>query len=455
MKPHTLRRTFAFVFIVVQVLAAHDGLLAQSPIFPKGTNLTSLTVIHGTNLGNDSQKFLMATLQGLVARRSSSQIYIDNDGSYGRWKNHLRDNYGVPYTTTPILGYWTMVGNFAPLVSGRYILYNRTANANSISVANSLSGPLDAVAVDASIELSAKVLGGLNNKILDVSARDEAWAWTNYYSSFNRSNVVEQEEWIAFNLRDYAAMANAFTFFDGNSTFRSNVLSAMDPDTACIGWGDGSLGEDQFVSRSSSNGVFTVPANFALNLSTLSSVRDPFLVQRTYTFPTPETNVHYVTFIATDGDNVQWDVGGYDGYFSQPQRGSFNMGWTIAPTLPDLAPSVMRWFYENSSNGPSRDFFVCGASGAGYMYPSMYPSAELPLHVQKLNNLMARADLNISEILDFNSVSRIDLWNQYLAQPAIDALYYLDYSPYHGAKGAVYFSTNGKPVIACRESLWA
>ncbi|MEO7299038.1 MAG: choice-of-anchor J domain-containing protein, partial [Verrucomicrobiota bacterium] len=41
------------------------------------------------------------------------------------------------------------------------------------------------------------------------------------------------------------------------------------------------------------------------------------------------------------------------------------------------------------------------------------------------------------------------------AQPAIDALYYLDYSPYHGAKGAVYFSTNGKPVIACRESLWA
>ncbi|MEP6662590.1 MAG: immunoglobulin domain-containing protein, partial [Verrucomicrobiota bacterium] len=234
----------------------------------------------------------------------------------------------------------------------------------------------------------------------------------------------------------------------------ATVMSAMLPDAACLGWGDSSMGEDQFVSRSSSNGVFTVPANFAFNLSTLSSVRDPFITQRTYTPPPAETNVHYVTFIATDGDNVQWDVGGFSDYFRHPARGSFNMGWTIAPSLTDLAPSVLRWFYDNSSNGPNRDFFVAGASGSGYMYPSMYPASELATHVQKLNNFMARGDLNIGEILDFNSVSRIDLWNQYLAQPTMDALYYLEYSPYHGANGAIYFSTNGKPVIACRESLW-
>ena len=49
---------------------------ADSGVFPKGTNLTSLTVINESDLGNTAQRVMIATLQGIVARSSGSQIYI-------------------------------------------------------------------------------------------------------------------------------------------------------------------------------------------------------------------------------------------------------------------------------------------------------------------------------------------------------------------------------------------
>jgi hypothetical protein len=121
------------------------------------------------------------------------------------------------------------------------------------------------------------------------------------------------------------------------------------------------------------------------------------------------------------------------------------MGWALSPSLADLAPSVLRWYYDSASHGSNNsDFFVAGPSGGGYMYPP----ADLDLHVQKLDDFMNRADLNIAQVIDFNSFSRLDLWNKYLAQPNINGLFYLEYSRYNGANGAVSFSTNGQPIVA-------
>ena len=437
--------------LVVLALACVALATTDGYALPKGTNLTSLVVISSGNLGNSARKVLVATLQGVVARQSSQQIYIDGGTGYSIWYAHLNSAYGIPCTTAT--NAWQLVSQFKNLVSG-YILYDAAANSNSLSAATSLCGPFNAVAVDASIETTVRSYG-VTNRLADVRGYDEKWVWTNYNGSLSRSVVVEQKESISDNLRDYAALANAFTFFDGNSSFRSYVMSQMNADAACLGWGDASQGEQAFVGDDSTDGVYNVPADYALDLATLSSVRDVGIYQHTYANPLPETNIHYVTFVVTDGDNVQWDLGGFPAYFNDAARGTFNMGWALSPSLADLAPSVLRWCFDNSSNGLSRDFFVAGPSGGGYFYPSMYPPAELDLHVQKLSDFMDRADLNIGQILDFNSFSRLDLWNKYLAQPNLDALFYLEYAPYNGAHGAVLFSTNGNPVIAARDLLWA
>ncbi len=419
---------------------------ADNSVLAKGTNLTSLVVIERSDLGDAPMQTLMASLQGLVARSSSEQIYFNDCCGYSLWLDHLRDHYGVP--STPLSDPWTVLNRFKHLLNG-YILYDRS-NPDSVNAATSLCGPLNAIAVDRTLEPSVRA-NGITNRVADVSTRDESWTWANYAPQFSRRIVVEQEESKYFHLRDYAVMANAFTFSDGNSAFRTSVMRSMDPDAAVLGWGTG--GENSFVGDSSRQGVFTVPSDWALNLSTLSSVREDSLYQRTYSNPVTEPNVHYVTFIATDGDNVQWDLGGFPAYYNHPARGDFDMGWALSPSLADLAPSVLRWYYASASNSPGRDFFIAGPSGNGYLYPSMYPPAELDLHVARLDSLMAHADLNIVQIIDFNSFNRLDLWDKYTAQPNIAALIYLEFAPYNGAHGAIAWS-NGKPVIGAREMLW-
>ena len=425
---------------------------ADSSALPKGTNVTSLTVITDGNRGNAAQKVLIATLQGTVARQSGSQIYIDSGSGYSIWDSHLHSAYGIPLTT--VTSPWTLLTQYRSLLSG-YVLYNQAANSNSVNAATSLCGPFNAVAVDASIEATVRSYG-LTNLIVDVSAQNEGWVWTNYHTLLNRSVVIEQKESFADDLRDYATLAGAFTFYDGNSPFRSYIMGQMSSDSACLGWGDASRGESVFVGDGSSNGVFTIAADWTLNLSTLSGIRDSSVYQRTYTPPlATATNVHYVTFLLTDGDNVQMNLGSLAGYFNQPARGTFDMGWALSPSLADLAPSVLRWYFDNSSNGPSRDFFVAGPSGCGYMYPSQYPRGDLSLHAQRLNAAMTAADLNIAQIIDFNAFTNAALWNKYLAQPNIDALFYLEYSRYNALAGALYFTTNGKPVLSASDLLWA
>src|SRR5262249_42617168 len=134
-------------------------------------------------------------------------------------------------------------------------------------------------------------------------------------------------------------------------------------------------------------------------------------------------------------------------YFGNPDRGNFSVGYGVSPSLVDLAPAVLRWYYENAS---ARDQFVAGPSGAGYIFPSRMPAADLDRFVGRLNAEMGQADLGIAEILeDQNSFDRVDLWSTYLRQPNIDALFYLG----PDANGRIGW-VNGKPVIGQRDVLW-
>jgi hypothetical protein len=421
---------------------------AQSPglFFPKGTNLTSLISLSDSALGSSEQQIMMATLQGLVARSSAEQLYIDTT-AYARWRLHLAGSFGIPSSTQT--DPWAVLTHFRDRVSG-YVLYDY-ANTNSRNAATSLCGPLNGIAVDLTLESSVRARG-ITNLLADVRAQDEAAVRAGYPDLFNRTLAVEQPESFRTHLRDYAVMANAFTFADGNTPFRAAVLADLDPDAALLGWGTGS--ENTFIGAASDAGVFTVPADFARNLSILSSVRTPPARQSTHNLPPTETNVHYVAFLVTDGDNLQWALGDFPAYFNHPARGSFSMGWALPPSLADLAPSALQWFFANASNGLAKDFFVAGPSALGYMYPSRYPLADLERHTRRFNDFAAWTDLRIAQVIDFSTFSRLDLWSRYTAEPNIDALIYIEYSRYDARAGALQWQ-NGKPILSPRKMLWA
>lgn len=421
-------------------------ILNKGVLHQKGAALKSLCVISGAGLSAE-QKVLVATLQGLVAKTSSDQIYIDEGGPSAVWLNHLNSKYGITLTT---YNTWKeLVIRFKSKISG-YVLYNRATNARSLTAATSLCGPMNTIAVDASLEANV-IAAGITTRKGDVRSRDEKWVYSNYPEAFCKLLGAELTPTIDHHLRDYVTLTNTFTFYDGETPWRKTVLQGLDEEAFCFGYGKE---EFSMVANAAEEGVVMLPTDLAANLAPLSSVYDNAAIrQQTWPEPVTESNVHYVTFLVSDGDNIAFDLWSLQSYFSHPNRGSFNIGYTISPSLVDLAPSAMRWFYENAATGTYKDCFIAGPSGSGYTFPSKMPGASLDKYLDRLNSFMDKADLGIVNILDQGAIGRMDIWNKYLSHENIDGLIYTGYG--ESPKGTIQFSANGKPVIEARDNLWA
>jgi hypothetical protein len=389
---------------------------------------------------------LIASLQGLAAKVSAEQIYIDEGGPVAVWKDYLSSKNGIALKD---FSTWTsLLKHYKNLVHG-YVLYNRSANARSLTAATSLCGPLRSIAVDASLEADVHAQGIITMKA-DVRSRDEKWVYEKYKSSFTKRIGAELDPALNQHLRDYITMTNAFTFYDGITSWRTSVLQDLEAEAFCMGYY--ALDEFNMVDNAAAQGVVMLPAE-APNLAPLSSVySDEGLTQGTHSTPASEEKVHYVTFLTSDGDNIGFDLWTLQNYFSNSVRGTFNMGYTITPAMVDLAPSALRWYYEKASKGSNKDFFVAGPSGSGYTFPSKMPAADLDVYLNRLNTFLQKSDLNIVNILDQGAYQRMDVWNKYLSKPTIDGLLYTGYG--ESPQGRITFSTNGKPVIEARDNLW-
>jgi hypothetical protein len=98
------------------------------------------------------------------------------------------------------------------------------------------------------------------------------------------------------------------------------------------------------------------------------------------------------TVFSSDGDaiNFQMDRGYYglpDFVWNQVQGNNF--GWSINPTLADLAPTIWN-YYMDSRSGVS---FISGLSGAGYCYPASMNDSQLRAYLTQTGLYLARTGL--------------------------------------------------------------
>ena len=179
---------------------------------PKGVALQSLLVIPLDALASSQDRALVASLQGLVAKHSPEQIFIDDGGPSTTWKDYLVSRYGITlnysYATLP-----SLVTHFKRYVNG-YILYDMSGNPQSLNVATSLSGPLGGLPVDRSQLKQARSLG-ITRQLLDVSDKSEKWVYKKYRWLLSNTTAAELDFDVYHQLRDYATLTNSFTFYDG------------------------------------------------------------------------------------------------------------------------------------------------------------------------------------------------------------------------------------------------
>lgn len=403
------------------------------------------------------ERTMIATLQGVINSQSTLQIYTLNSSQpdYQIWLDDLKRRYRISYKI--ITNPWYLLDIFKDYING-YVLYNnKSLKDPSINNACSLAALNNCIAIDESIQDKASRVYGIKKIIGDTRGTDEKWGYDNLWNSgLNHSIIIELSPGKASALRDYAIMTKSLVFYEDNitdTTLRDKIFSSMEKESICLGWGP-----DEFinVSTTSKYGISMVAADWSYNLTVLSAFPSIPLTQKSSISIPNKKNSHYVTFIMSDGDNQQWNLGtnyGSHKWYGSPDKGKFNLGWSLSPSLYYLAPTVFNLYYESAAHGSTNDYFVVPPSGNGYMYPSKFNENTLGIYINRLNDYMKKVDEEYIAIIDDSSFHNSELWGKFTVKPNINGLLYLDYHRHDDYHGEIIWSNN-KPIVSCRDLLW-
>lgn len=437
------------LFVITQVLSANAQTVpprVQGSLYPR-TAVPDRLFLTSENY-SPSERVAVQTLMGVIAQ-TRPEILRDLSGHRG-----LAARAGVTIDDTYYTNFPGLLAHFSNRLAG-YILCN--AKDRSTNVAISLAGVMNAVAIPADIEQSA-INAGLT-QLLDVRGRDEAWALANYGNLFSRDIASYQQssdDRVGF-LADYSTYTKAFQFWDDSpaGTLADSVYSRMNKKATFFGWGPQ---EYETVEQLSQRSMMIIPSDWAANMSALTNippVKDSFRQKDPVKAFEVKPNVHTVCFVISDGDNVQWLLGSLENTnnWNNPNRGRVNLGWTISPSLAELAPVVYEKYVDNCLTTPDgRNVLIAGPSGRGYYLPGRYPDADLESESVLMNRYMKQADLRIVNIIDADDSDNDP--SSYLKQDNVDALFYYSYGAnYTGRRGKIDWY-NDKPSIGGRYTLW-
>lgn len=451
--------------------------------FPKPTRLVMGPSHLQPTLG---EQVLAQTLSGLVAYQASLRgegellwLGTPDNPSYEEWLRRYVRYQGVTQTEGP-KDLWELVGQYhrGGVVKG-YILYKadaagrdlysgRPVNA-SVNVATSLCPVLSGVAVEESMASKAEVQG--LRLLLDVRDRAETWAYDQYGPRLSKDVVGLQDPRSAI-VRDAIVAMNAVTV-SGVGPLYDRVLSEAREGSPVLGWGIGM--EDEITAPSTRNGLFQTATNWCVNLPVLSSGRTglDYPVGRfdrlSGSSEVTDKDARYVSFIMSDGDNVQWLMLNFclgqeaKQYWACPDRGRMPMGWTVpAMDLLQLCPYTLDYLHQTAT---AKDDMVL--LGGGYYYPDLFGAARdgsdiLARHARRTGKYMRAC--GISSLLinaqKWDSPEAMGAYHTYADEMAdLGGIFVIQYAPYTGGKGAIRWirSKGGRsvPVVTARNAIWA
>lgn len=101
---------------------------------------------------------------------------------------------------------------------------------------------------------------------------------------------------------------------------------------------------------------------------------------------------HYLAMNSSEGDTPKIHVAMHGGAWHDPRRGEVPWNWGAQPLLLEYFPVLLEYFYETAT---PRDYFMGGASGAGFVYPNQLGDPQG--YFDLVRKSYARADLHETE----------------------------------------------------------
>lgn len=421
---------------------------------------------------------LCQSLAGLANRaveegRSETAIWLHDHGgkeSYRLAKQALAD-MGI-YEQDVKDGITLACDNYA--ISG-YVLTDVRNNPESNIVASVASHVYNAIIVDVRDQARFEHAGYALK--YDATRKTTLDAWHEFKDRCSNDALVIMPVQTG-ELREFAIKNNLFVLnlnkehgtpkAGQNTLLLEEVLAWLKPNAPVYGWEQG-VSEDQFVARVSKSGHPMIPCDWSYNhslTSLLYSERPNPAVARTIDPARIDYRKkrNYVSFFLSDGDNIQWMMQDFSSrYYDVPAAAEVKMSYglpvsTLTMMAPDQLNHLLRLQHPQCS--------VIEMLGGGYYYIDTYSRnhnrpANLEVAARRLAAHMRRHKVGLLGVMamDVNSAATREACQAYVdANDRLEGIILLQYSPYAGGAGQVFWVTNKAgydiPVITARYTLW-
>ena len=426
-------------------------------------------------------QMLVESVAGLAAQSV-------NDGTNDElvWVEDKRPDYAIWYARTKArLGFeerggfepWELVKRYQHkgVIKG-YVLYRSDVSEGrgnqsrkgmdvSVNVATVAAGLLGGILIDEDQERKAKELG--MKMLIDCRDKDYSWCFEQYKNRLNRRLLLTVNPKVA-NLRDMAIAHRCMVVYDINEPFQT-VLKWLEPPSAVMGWN--CAGEDKHVGPVSKWGHFETASDWAMNLPVLSAGSEKFKPLPIATINPARIDYNdvsrYASFLMSDGDNLQWLLGGFlqnPNYWANGNRDTFPMGWSACMgQLMQVCPEAANYIAQTQ---PAQATVV--EFGGGYYYPDVFAENRpdryeiLAKHAKRLSEQMGRNGTRVVCFICMNVKSDTAKKAYQVYANEIEGLVgmiALQYYPYNGGDGQVFWVKNRQgidiPVLTPKYSTWS
>jgi hypothetical protein len=424
--------------------------------------------------GPYARQIAAETLSGLLAlhdriRGAGPMIWLDqHNPDYARWLKLFLIHHHVPMVRKPT-SLWNLIRRFHNLGIVRgYVLYSHRSHRGrrdlSVNWATSLCAPLQAIAVDSSLQVRARRAG--LPMLADARGKSFQWLLSKMCGRYSRRQLCILHP-AQTNARDEAVAAGALVTLDVPGGGYLRALGFMRPGGIVFGWGVSEFGS---VHAASVDALRVDAMDWASNVPLLSSGSSGLSYKfpgpvRSKTSPVYSGHRHYLSFLISDGDNVQWAMGGYctdpNGWAS-PQRGTVPFGWSLP--LIDLAqinPYEISWLQKHAGRNDELLQF-----GLGYFYLDDYGKARggttaLKELLESVRPYIAKLHVHVLLLFTNHWDSPAAIRGYRLVAhelPMVQGVLAIQYSPYAAGKGKILWVKHADgvpmPIISSRTFLW-
>lgn len=451
------------------------------PVYPESDNyIIRYAPVH----------MMVQSLSGLTAMavnegRSDEMVWIDlpegwrHQDDYDYWFEGVVERLGLQ-----------VKGSFGPFelleylkdknIFNGYILYSfdqsegpflgsREGIDSSANAATVASGILKGVLISEELEDKAKKIG--LKKLLDVRGKDEAWAFLTYKSQLNRKYMLAQDPKMP---RQRAlAIANKMMVLYEMDEPTETVYQWLEPLSSILGYNG--THEGQFIEQLSRYGHILPASNWCMNLPLLSAGTEKNEPIKLGAFDLEKFDVNdtaisdSVSFIMSDGDNVQWLMGDFcfsENYWASPDHGDFSFGWGLPQAdLAQVCPETLKYLKKTQPENTTLNLH-----GGGYYMPDVFGvrySDEKRLgllreHAKRLNYYMKLTNTRTLQFIcdDIDNQNSMEAYKVFAEEVEdLAGIFVLQYAPYEAGDGKVMWVTDKKgvqiPIVSCKYSLWA